>query len=116
MNWSTANKLGLVLLAIAGVANFIPPPAEAEGGPPKWVLIAGFVLGAIAIAGVIGAWAKGSRNAAIVAVVASVLNALLAVPALFVDGVPDLVCGIVAVFIAWTAVAVWLTLKPNRAG
>ena len=66
MQWSTVNKVGLALLALVGVTNFVPwpMPADAEAGPPKGVLIAGVVLGIIAILAVIHAWWKGSKSSA----------------------------------------------------
>jgi hypothetical protein len=117
MSWSSVNKVGLVLLALVGASNLVPWPAppDAQNGPPMGVLIAGAVLGVIAIIAVIHAWRKGNRRSAWVAIGASVINALLAVPAFFVDGVPSSIRNLVAVYIAVTVVAIALTLKPNSA-
>jgi hypothetical protein len=112
--WSGANKAGLVLLAIAAAVNLIPmPPPEGAGGPPTPVLIASAVLGLVALIAVVVAWSKNSRKAALVAVGVSILNALLAVPAFFEPGIPTSWRTLAGVFIAWTVVAVALTLKPN---
>lgn len=113
--WSTANKVGLALLALAAVANLIPPPAS-EAGPPVEILIIAGVLGLIALLAVIVAWRSGSRKAALVAVGVSVLNALLAVPAFFEPGIPTWLRVAAGVFIAWTAAAVALTLARNPNG
>ena len=117
MNWSPLNKLGLILLALCGVANFIPwpMPAGAQAGPPKGVLIAGVVLGIVAILAVLHAWLKRSKSSAWIAVIASLINAGLTVPAFFVDGVPTSIRHIAAVYVAATVVGVVLTLLPRRA-
>ena len=115
--WSTTNKVGLVLLALAAVANLVPVPSpEGAAGPPLAVLIAAAVLGLIALISVIVAWRRGSKKAALVAVGMSILNALLAVPAFFEPGVPTWLRALAGVFIAWTVVAVALTMAPNRNG
>ena len=115
--WSAANKAGLVLLALCGLANLVPwpMPEDAQAGPPEPVLIAGYILGALTILLVIHAWVKGNRGSAVVAIVLSVINALLAVPAFFVDGVPTSIRELVAVYLVVTVVGVALTFKPNRA-
>jgi hypothetical protein len=117
MQWSTVNKVGLALLAVVGVTNFVPwpMPPDAEAGPPKGVLIAGVVLGIVAIVAVIHAWLKANKGSAWVAIIASVINAVLAVPAFFVDGVPPNIRTLAAIYIAATVVAVALILKPDRA-
>ena len=115
--WSGANKAGLVLLAVAAAINLVPMPTpEGEGGPPVAVLIAAAVLGLIALIAVVIAWSRNSRKAALVAVGVSILNALLAVPAFYEPGIPTWLRALAGVFVAWTAVAVALTLKPNRTG
>lgn len=115
--WSGANKAGLVLLALAAAVNLIPMPApEGTGGPPVAVLIAAAVLGLIALIGVVVAWSRNSRKAAMVAVGVSIINALLAVPAFFEPGIPTSLRALAGVFIAWTVVAVALTLRPNPNG
>ena len=115
--WSAANKVGLLLLAIAAAVNLVPMPApEGAAGPPLVILIAAAVLGLIALIGVVVAWSRNNRKAALVAVGVSMLNALLAVPAFFEPGIPTWLRTLAGVFIAWTVVAVAMTLKPNRNG
>ena len=111
--WSAANKVGLAMLALAATANLIPAP-EDQGGPPVAVLIVAAALGLVALIAVFLAWTRPSKKAALVAVGVSVVNALLAVPAFFEPGVSDMMRTLAAVFIAWTVVAVALTLVPNR--
>jgi hypothetical protein len=117
MTWSPLNKIGLFLLALCGVANLVPwpMPPGAQAGPPKSVLIAGVVLGVVAILAVIHAWWKGSKASAWIAIAVSVINAALAVPAFFVDGVPTSIRHLAAIYVAATVVAVALTLAPRRA-
>lgn len=115
--WSGVNKAGLVLLAIAAAANLVPvQPPEGQPGPPVAILITGAVLGVIALVAIVVAWRHGSRKARLVAVALSVVNALLAVPAFFEPGIPTWLRTVAGIFVAWTAVAVALTLAPNRNG
>ena len=114
--WSSTNKAGLVLLALAAVANLVPITPKDEPGPPMMVLIAAAVLGLIALIAVVVAWRNGSKKAVLVAVSVSIINALLAVPAFFEPGIPTWLRTLAGVFIAWTAAAVALTLAPNRNG
>jgi len=113
--WSGTNRVGLLLLAVAAAVNLVPTPTpEGEAGPPVAIVIAAAALGLIALIGVVVAWSRNSKKAALVAVGVSVLNALLAVPAFFEPGVPAWLRALAGVFIAWTVVAVALTLAPNR--
>jgi hypothetical protein len=113
--WSTANKVGLAMLALAATANLVPTP-ENQGGPPLPVLIAAAALGLVALIAVFLAWTRPSKKAALVAVGVSFVNALLAVPAFFEPGVSSMMQALAGVFIAWTVAAVALTLVPNRNG
>jgi hypothetical protein len=117
MSWSPLNKIGLILLALCAVANFVPwpTPPGAQEGPPQWVLIAGVVLGIVAIVAVVHAWLKGSKASAWVAIIVSAINAALAVPAFFVDGVPTSIQQMAGVYVGATVVGVVLTLAPRRA-
>ena len=115
--WSGANKVGLLFLAIAPGVNLVPiPAAEGVGEPPVAVLIAAAALGLVALVGVVVAWSRNNRKAALVAVGASILNALMAVPAFFEPGIATWLRAMAGVFVAWTAAAVALTLSPNRNG
>lgn len=116
MNWSTGNKLGLVLLGVAAMSNFVPPPAPQDGvmGPPLPVIIAGAVLGIITLVGIVVAWREGSRKAALVAITASTINVLLALPAFFVSGVPQWVQVFAGACIGVTVVGIALTLIRSK--
>jgi len=117
MNWSPLNKIGLILLALCGVANFVPwpMPPGAQAGPPKWVLIAGVALGIVAIVAVAHAWLKGNKGSAWIAIIASAINAALAVPAFFVNGVPASIREMAGFYVGATVIAVVLVLAPRRA-
>jgi len=114
--WTKSNRVGLVLLGIYGLANLIPaPPGDAKHpGPPLPVIVADMVLGVVILAAVVLAWRNRNRKAAGVASIAAVLAALTAVPAFFVDGVPDVVRAIVAVSMVWALIAIVLTLSRSK--
>jgi hypothetical protein len=114
--WSTANKVGLVLIAIAGAANFVPPPSgdDSHAGPPAFILIADAVLGVVMIVAVVYAWRKGSKAAVRLAAGAGILTILSSLPAFFVDGVPEFIQVIVAVYSVATIAAIALALAPAK--
>jgi hypothetical protein len=114
--WSTANKVGFVLIAIAGAANLVPtPPGDnSHAGPPLSILIADAVLGVVMIVAVVHAWRKGTKAAVWLAAGAGILTALSSVPAFFVDGVPEFIKVIVAVYIVVTIAAIALALSPAK--
>ena len=116
MGWSNANKVGLVLLAICAAANMVPVPVPdgAPAGPPLGVLIANAVLGLIAVIAIVHAWRTDSRRFLWLVITVSVINLLLALPAFVVDGVPDSIQVIVAIYTAVSVLGLALTLKPNR--
>jgi hypothetical protein len=83
-------------------------------GPPDGVLGANLVLGVIIVISAGYAWAAVSRNAATAASVANILQALLVIPAFLTPGQVAWRV-LAAVIIAWTTVAVALTLSRSRA-
>ena len=85
-----------------------------EVGPPRGVLIADSVLGVIIVAAAIYAWVKVSRRGATIASAANILQALSALPAFVVDGVPTSIKWIVAGALVWTVVSVALTLSKTK--
>lgn len=116
MAWSTLNKVGLALISVVAVVNFIPfPIGEDMAGPPLPVFITGIILGAIALIAVLRAWRTGSRKAAMVAVGVTLVNALLAVPAFFAPDVPTWLRELAGAFVALSLVGIVLTLVKNKA-
>ena len=118
MNWSTLNKVGLVMQFLFGLANlpsaFMPPDTGTEAGPPMSVLWADTVLGVILIVAITLAWRNRSRGAAIAGSVASALIAATGIPAFFVD-VPTGIKALVAASIAWAVVSIALTFTKSKA-
>jgi len=114
--WSTANKVGLGLIALAGAANLVPTPPgdDSHAGPPLFILIADAVLGVVMIVAAVHAWRKGNKAAVRLAAGAGILTILSALPAFFVDGVPKFIQVLVAVYSVVTIAAIALALAPAK--
>lgn len=123
--WSTLNKIGLVLQFVYGLVNlptaFMTPEMEptksgaAAAGPPVWVLWADTILAVVLVLAVVVAWVKVSKSAAGLASISNILISLSAIPAFFVDGVPQEFKVLAAIGIVWTAVSVALTHRRASA-
>jgi len=117
--WSTANKVGLVLQFVYGLANLpsafmgneiaSTSPGGEPIGPPMWVLWADTLLAVVLVVAVVVAWLQNSRTSAALASAANILITLTAVPVYFVDGVPDHFKVIETIAIVWTIGSVALT-------
>lgn len=122
--WSRGNRIGLLMTIVMGLANIafgvidLPALLHTSGtvadGPPDGVLVANLVLGVIIVASAGFAWFTVSRNGATTASVANILQGLTAVPA-FLTPQPLAWRILAGVIIAWTTVAVALTLSRSRA-
>jgi hypothetical protein len=122
--WSRGNRIGLLMTIAMGLANIVfglidlPALLHTSGtvadGPPDGVLVANLVLGVIIVASAGFAWFTVSRNGATTASVANILQGLTAVPA-FLTSQPLAWRLLAGVIIAWTTVAVALTLSRSRA-
>ncbi len=114
--WSTANRIGLALTLLLGLANvtsaFSPTP-EGQVGPPFEVLLADTVLAVIVVIAVIMAWVRGSRLAARIAAGCVILIAISAMPAFFVD-VPPAIKALVGAITLVTVLACGLMLAPAK--
>ncbi len=114
--WSMANRIGLVLTLLLGLANvtsaFFPTP-EGQVGPPFEVLLADTVLAAVVVVAVIVAWLRGSRIAARIAAGCVILIAISAMPAFFVDVPPEIKAVVGAVTLV-TVLACGLMLAPAK--
>ena len=107
-------KIGLVLCALLGVVDVVSVAgAGAEDGPPTPVLVLGLILGLITLVGVYLAW-RGDKRGFIAVVVSRLISALSAVPAFFVDDVPDWVPVAVGGGIIVTAIALGLLFSGRR--
>ncbi|GIF51475.1 hypothetical protein DFJ67_7368 [Asanoa ferruginea] len=118
MKRTAMTTTGLVLAGLLGLGDVISIVGGVDG-PPLAVLIAGSLLGVITLVGVVLGW-RGSRAGIVTVVVTRLLSALTAVPAFFVDDVPDGAVGFAAVGVAVTLITVALlapALRPTvRAG
>ncbi len=113
-----AVRARLILTFLIGLANlpsaFTPAPGGDDGeSPPFGVLLLGSICGAIMVVACWIAWRAGKRGAVRIAAGLSILQALSAVPAFFVD-VPAAVKVLVAVLVIVTFVGVVLMLSPER--
>lgn len=90
---STKFRVGLVLAILLGLANLpfllIPTP-EGEDGPPMAILVLGAVLGVVSVVAAVLAWRTGSRTAVRVTAACVIVNAIVSVPAFFVDVDPGI--------------------------
>ena len=116
MKRSTPTISGLAICTLLGVIDIISLAAlvsDADGGPPVLVTLIGAVLGVITLVGARMAW-RGGRSGVVAVIVSRVLSALLALPAFFVDDVPDWVPPVVGIFVVLTVVGVGLLVVALR--
>jgi len=108
MKRSTPTIYGLAICTLLGVIDIISLAAlGSDAGPPVLVTLIGAVLGVITLVGARMAW-RGGRSGVVTVIVSRVLSALLALPAFFVDDVPDWVPPVVGIFVVLTVVGVGL--------
>jgi hypothetical protein len=102
---TTRAKVGFwlsVVLALVDLVALLTPAPEGEG-PPLVVLVFSTVMGVATLAAA-GWFARTGRRAGLsVMAVSRILSGITALPAFFVPGVP-------AVFVAWGAATVVLTI------
>ncbi|MDQ3631425.1 MAG: hypothetical protein M3417_09230, partial [Actinomycetota bacterium] len=106
MTRSTATTYGLAICALLGVVDIISLASlgsDGDDGPPLPVVLIGAVLGVITLVGARMAW-RGDRSGVVTVIVSRVLSALLALPAFFVDDVPDWVPPVIGIFVVLTLV------------
>jgi hypothetical protein len=106
-------RVGLAISAFLGLLNipflFAPTP-DGDEGPPTLVLVVSGVLGLTCVICAILAWRSGNRLAVRVNAAALIINALLSMPAFFVDIAAWVKVG-AAVSVLLTVVALVLTLR-----
>jgi hypothetical protein len=111
------NKAGFVLALLLGLTDVpaaLAPTPDGEAGPPMAVLVLSTMCGLFTLAAVAYGWARRSWPAIRAAAGARILSMLLAMPAFFVEGLPDFVRALAAVFVLVTIVTVVLMLVPAR--
>jgi hypothetical protein len=106
-------RVGLAISAFLGLLNipflFAPTP-DGDEGPPTLVLVVSGVLGLTCVICAILAWRSGNRLAVRINAAALIINALLSMPAFFVDIAAWVKVG-AAVSVLLTVVALVLTLR-----
>jgi hypothetical protein len=106
-------RAGLGISAFLGLLNvpflFAPTP-DGDEGPPVLVLIVSGALGLVCVVCAVIAWRSGNRLAVRINAAALIINALLSMPAFFVDIAAWVKLG-AAVSVLLTVVALVLTLR-----
>jgi hypothetical protein len=114
--FSRANKVGLVLAGILGLADlvglFFPTP-PGEVGPPFAILVLDGILGVVTLVAVVAAWRTRRRALVRLAAGARILSMVTALPAFFA-GVPAFLVALVSLFVVLTVTTVVLMLLPPR--
>ena len=106
-------RTGLGISAFLGLLN-IPflfgPSPDGDPGPPTLVLVVSGVLGLVSVVCAVMAWRGGNRLAVRINAAALIINALLSLPAFFVD-IASWVKVSAAVSVLLTVLALVLTLR-----
>ncbi len=109
-------RAGLAVSAFLGVTNipflFAPGP-DGDSGPPTVVLVVSGLLGVVSLVCAVVAWRSGNRLAVRINAAALIINALLSMPAFFVDIAAWVKVG-AAVSVLLTLVALVLTLRREH--
>ncbi len=114
MTRSTPTTYGLAICALLAVFDIVSLGAlGANDGPPVPIVLLGAVLGLITLAGARIAW-RGRRSGVVTVIVARVISALTALPAFFVDDVPDWGPPVAGIFVVLTIVGVGLLVASLR--
>jgi len=106
-------RAGLALSAVLGVLSVVfiaVPTPDGEEGPPVIVVLISALFGLVQIACAIVAWRSGNRLAVRVNAAVLIINALLSLPAFFVD-VDAWIKAAAALGVILTVVALVLTLR-----
>lgn len=109
---STRLRIGLAISAVLGLINAVPTPSGSDG-PPVAIVVLSVILSIVVIASAAVAWRSGNRLAIRTNAAALLLNALTALPVLFVKIDAWVKVG-GAVVIVLTVVALVLTLRPEH--
>ena len=105
-------RLGLALSAFLGVLGvaFLGIPSDGQEAPPAVVIVLSAVLGLVQVACAVVAWRSGNRLAIRINAAVLIINALLSVPAFFVD-IDAWIKAVSAMSVILTVVALVLTLR-----
>lgn len=105
-------RAGLALSAVLGLLGvaFLGVPADGQEAPPVIVIVLSAVLGLIQVACAVIGWRTGNRLAIRINAAVLIINALLSVPAFFVD-IDAWIKAVAALSVILTVVALVLTLR-----
>ena len=105
-------RAGLALSAVLGLLGvaFVGVPADGQEAPPVIVIVLSAVLGLIQVACAVIGWRSGNRLAIRINAAVLIINALLSVPAFFVD-IDAWIKAVSALSVILTVVALVLTLR-----
>jgi len=105
-------RAGLALSAVLGLLGvaFLGVPADGQEAPPVIVIVLSAVLGLIQVACAVIGWRSGNRLAIRINAAVLIINALLSVPAFFVD-IDAWIKAVSALSVILTVVALVLTLR-----
>jgi len=105
-------RAGLALSAVLGLLGvaFLGVPADGQEAPPVIVIVLSAVLGLIQVACAVIGWRSGNRLAIRINAAVLIINALLSVPAFFVD-IDAWIKAVAALSVILTVVALVLTLR-----
>jgi CRISPR-associated Cas5-like protein len=105
-------RAGLALSAFLGLLGvaFVGIPTDGQESPPVVVIVLSAVLGLVQVACAVIAWRTGNRLAIRINAAVLIINALLSVPAFFVD-IDAWIKAIAALSVILTVVALVLTLR-----
>jgi hypothetical protein len=105
-------RAGLALSAVLGLLGvaFLGIPTDGQESPPVVVIVLSAMLGLIQVACAVVAWRSGNRLAIRINAAVLIINALLSVPAFFVD-IDAWVKAVAALSVILTVVALVLTLR-----
>lgn len=109
-------RAGLALSAVLGLLNvaFLAVPApDGEETPPVLVIVLSAVLGLIQVSCAVIAWRSGNRMAVRINAAVLIINALLSMPAFFVD-IDAWIKAVSALSVILTVVALVLTLRREH--
>jgi hypothetical protein len=111
---ATTSRLrsGLALSAVLGLLGiaFLAVPTDGEEAPPVLVIVLSAVLGLVQIGCAVIAWKTGNRLAIRINAAVLIINALLTMPAFFVD-IDAWIKAVAALSVILTVVALVLTLR-----
>ena len=107
-------QAGLIVLGVLSLLDLLTPLLTDGDHPPMSVALGAAAIGAVSLVCLAYAWARDSSKALFGLIALRLLSALLAVPALFVDGVPTAASAGAAALIALTVVGTVLCLSGSR--